>query len=117
MQFIVLAAIIPDAQEENVMKIAKEAGAGSVTILHGKHIGLKEKKVFFGLTLEENVSVLLFVLPKRVSTMIFKKLKLVLDTENKVHRNGMLFTFPLTHLAGLDVDEIDFFEEEIKNEL
>ncbi|MDX1809033.1 MAG: transcriptional regulator [Sulfurospirillaceae bacterium] len=117
MQFIVLAAIIPDAQEENVIKIAKEAGAGSVTILHGKNIGLKEKKVFFGLTLEENVSVLLFILPKRVSTVIFKKLKHELDMDSKENRNGMLFTFPLTHLAGLDVDEIDFFEEEIKNEL
>jgi hypothetical protein len=31
------------------------ARKGSVTILHGKNIGLKEKKVFVGLTLEDNI--------------------------------------------------------------
>ncbi len=118
MQFIVLAAIVPDAQEENVMKIAKEAGAGSATILHGKTIGLKEKKVFFGLTLEENVSILLFILPKRISVITFKRLKEELKPgEEEDAQNGMVFTFPLTHLSGLNIDEIDFFEEEIKNEL
>jgi len=60
MQFIILATIVPDAKEEETIEIAKKAGAGSVTILHGKNIGLEEKKVFFGLTLEENVSVLYF---------------------------------------------------------
>ena len=55
MKFTALVAVIQDSNEEEAIKIAKEAGAGSVTILHGKNIGLKEKKVFFGLTLEENV--------------------------------------------------------------
>ncbi len=117
MQFIILAAIIPDAQEESVIEIAKNAGAGSVTIVHGKNIGLEEKKVFFGLTLEENVSVLLFVLPKRISASVFKILKNELKLDDKENKNGLVFTFPLTHLAGIDTDEIELFEEEIKNTL
>ena len=117
MQFIVLCAIIPDAQEEKVIEITKKAGAGSVTIIHGKNIGLKEKKVFFGLTLEENVSVLLFILPNQISNSIFKVLKTELKLENKNSSNGIVFTFPLTHLAGLDLDEIELFEEEVKNKL
>ncbi len=117
MQFIILGVITPDAQEENVIEIAKKTGAGSVTILHGKNIGLEEKKVFFGLTLEENVSVLLFILPKKISISIFKTLKKELNLDNKENKNGIIFTLPLTHLAGLDIDEIELFEEEIKNEL
>jgi len=117
MQFIVLAVIVPDAKEEETIEIAKKAGAGSVTILHGKNIGLEEKKVFFGLTLEENVSVLLFILPKKISNTVFKSLKKELNLENGQSNNGIVFTFPLTHLAGLDTDEIELFEEEIKNEL
>ncbi len=117
MQFVILCAIIPDAQEEEVIEITKKAGAGSVTIVHGKNIGLKEKKVFFGLTLEENVSVLLFILPKKISTSIFKTLKTKLLLDEKDHSNGIVFTFPLTHLAGLNTDEIELFEEEVINEL
>ena len=117
MQFIVLAVIIPDAKEEETIEIAKKAGAGSVTILHGKNIGLEEKKVFFGLTLEENVSVLLFILPQKISNTVFKSLKKELKIGNEQSNNGIVFTFPLTHLAGLDTDEIELFEEEIKNEL
>jgi len=117
MQFVVLCAIIPDAQEEKIIEVTKKAGAGSVTIIHGKNIGLKEKKVFFGLTLEENVSILLFILPKKISTSIFKVLKTELKLDNKNSADGIVFTFPLTHLAGLDTDEIELFEEEVKNEL
>ncbi|MCF6173304.1 MAG: transcriptional regulator [Campylobacteraceae bacterium] len=117
MQFIILGVIIPDAQEENAIEIAKRKGAGSVTILHGKNIGLKEKKVFFGLTLEENVSVLLFILPGKISTMIFKELRKELNIDAKDDKNGIIFTLPLTHLAGLEIDEIELFEEEVKNKL
>jgi len=117
MQFIVLAVIVPDAQEEHTIEIAKKAGAGSVTILHGKNIGLEEKKVFFGLTLEENVSILLFILPQKISNTVFKALKKELNIDDQKNKNGIVFTFPLTHLAGIDTDELELFEEEVKNEL
>ncbi len=117
MQFVVLTAIVPDAKEEETIAIAKKAGAGSVTILHGKNIGLEEKKVFFGLTLEENVSVLLFIMPKKISTMIFKEIKKNLNLDDKENSNGILFTFPLTHLAGIDTNEIELFEKEVEDVL
>ena len=57
MKFTALIVIVQDKDEEAAIEAAKEAGAGSVTILHGRSIGLEEKKVFFGLTLEENVGI------------------------------------------------------------
>ncbi len=113
MKFIALVAIIQDKDEEAAIKVAKEAGAGSVTILHGKNIGLEEKKVFFGLTLEENVSVLLFVLPRRLSMKVMKALRTTFDLDN--HENsGLAFTLPLSHVAGLDTQELHKFEDNIK---
>ena len=113
MKFIALIAIIQDKDEEAAIKVAKEAGAGSVTILHGKNIGLEEKKVFFGLTLEENVSVLLFVLPRRLSMKVMKTLRETFDLDN--HENsGLAFTIPLSHVAGLDTQELHKFEDDIK---
>lgn len=113
MKFTALIAVIQDKDEEEAIKVAKEAGAGSVTILHGKNIGLKEKKVFFGLTLEENVSALLFILPRKLSLKVMKSLRVSFDLDN--HENsGFAFTMPLSHVAGLDTDELHKFEDDIK---
>ena len=117
MKFVSLIAIVPDSKEEEAIDIAKQAGAGGVTILKGKSIGLEEKKVFFGLTLEENVSLLLFILPQRLSMKVFKAFRKQLNLHNDDNSNGMVFTFPLTHLSGMESKEVELFEKEIMEEL
>ena len=113
MKFTALVAVIQDKDEEAAIEEAKQAGAGSVTILHGKTIGLEEKKVFFGLTLEENVSVLLFVLPRKLSMKVMRVLREKFDLDNP-ENGGLAFTLPLTHVAGLDTKELHKFESDIK---
>jgi hypothetical protein len=114
MKFTALVTIIPDSEEEKAIAIAKEAGAGGVTIFQGKNIGLKEKKVFFGLTLEENVSVLFFVLPRRLSMKVMRALRKELDMDNP-ENTSMALTIPLSHVAGLDTEELHHFEQDIKH--
>ena len=116
MKFTALVAIIEDKDEEAAIDVAKEAGAGGVTIIHGKNIGLEEKKVFFGLTLEENVSVLLFVLPRKLSIKVMKAIRQKFDLDN-AQNGGLVFTLPLSHVAGLDVNELHKFEDDIKSML
>ena len=116
MKFTALVAIIQDKDEEKAIQIAKEAGAGSVTILHGRTIGLEEKKVFFGLTLEENVSMLFFVLPRKLSMKVMRALRQEFDLDNPENR-GMAFSLPLSHVAGLDTHELHQFEDNIKTML
>jgi len=114
MKFTALITIIQDKDEEAAIEAAKEAGAGSVTILHGRSIGLEEKKVFFGLTLEENVSVLLFVMPRKISMQVMRVLRKEFDLDNP-ETSGMAFTIPLSHVAGLDTKELHKFEHDIKS--
>lgn len=116
MKFTALIAVIADKDEEAAIEVAKGHGAGSVTILHGKSIGLEEKKVFFGLTLEENVSALLFVLPRRLSIQVMKSLREEFDIDNPENA-GFAFTLPLSHVAGLDNKELHKFEDDIKSML
>ena len=114
MKFTALVAVIQDKDEEEAIKVAKEAGAGSVTIMHGKNIGLEEKKVFFGLTLEENVSVLLFIMPRRVSMRVMQAIRKSFDLDNP-DNSGLAFTIPLSHVAGLDTKELHKFEHSIRH--
>jgi len=116
MKFTALITIIEDKDEEKAIAVAKEAGAGGVTIIHGKNIGLEEKKVFFGLTLEENVSVLLFVLPRKLSLKVMRAIRAEFNMD-EAGNSGMAFTFPLSHVAGLDTDELHKFEDNIKTML
>ena len=114
MQFVVLVAFIPQEEEERGVEIAKKAGAGAVKILNARHIGLEEKKIFFGLTLEEPMSLLLFILPKKVSLKVLKALKEGLDIAS-LENNSLVFTMPLEHVVGINKEELKKFEDEIKN--
>jgi hypothetical protein len=116
MKFTALVTIVQDKDEEAAIETAKKAGAGSVTIINGKNIGLEEKKVFFGLTLEENVSLLLFVLPRKISMHVMKVLREEFDLDNP-ESMGLAFTVPLSHVAGMDTKELHKFEDEIKSML
>ena len=116
MKFVALIAVVPEEQEQKAITTAKEAGAGAVTILRGRNLGLKEKKIFFGLTLEENVSLLLFILPRRISMSIMKALRKGLDIDN-TDNSSLIFTLPLGHVTGLNMQELHKFENEIKNTL
>lgn len=115
MKFSVLVAILAEKLEEQAIDVARRSGAAGVTILGGKGIGAKEKKTFFGLTVEGSQSVLVFVLQKKLSVQVLKNISSELDLQES--SRGVVFTLPLEHIAGIDRTQIDQFEDRIKNEL
>ncbi|OOG24062.1 transcriptional regulator [Thioalkalivibrio denitrificans] len=115
MKFAVLVAILAEELEEKAIDSAKKGGAGGVTILDARGIGNEEKKTFFGLTYEGSQSVLIFVLEKKLSVSILKKL--TRDLELDKHSKGVVFTIPLEHIAGIDVGQIERFEERIRDDI
>lgn len=114
MKFVALVAVVPEEREEEAIAIAKEAGAGAVSIIHARMLGLKEKKIFFGLTLEENMTVLHFILPRRLARKVMKALAKGLDMESR-ENHSLAYTMPLEHVVGLNIDELEKFEHEVKN--
>lgn len=115
MKFSVLVAILAEELEEQAIDVARRSGAGGVTILGAKGIGAKEKKTFFGLTVEGSQSVLVFVLEKKLSVQVLKNLSLELSLQTS--SRGVVFTLPLEHIAGIDLTQIHQFEDRIKNEI
>lgn len=115
MKFAVLVAILAENLEEKAIDVARKAGAGGVTILDARGIGGKEKKTFFGLTYEGSQSALVFVLEKKLSLAVMKALRDELDL--KSHSHGVVFTVPLEHIAGIDLRQVERFEERIKDDI
>ncbi len=116
MQFEVLVSIVSEDLEEETIKCLKESGAGGVTTIKGHALGLKEKKIFFGLTLEDNVSIILTILPKKLIMPILKALRKELNLEDDSKEGqSLVFTLPISHLMGINTDEIELFESEVKD--
>jgi hypothetical protein len=115
MKFSVLVAILAEELEEQAIDVARRSGAGGVTILGAKGIGAKEKKTFFGLTVEGSQSVLVFVLEKKLSVQVLKNLSLELGLQTS--SRGVVFTLPLEHIAGIDLTQIHQFEDRIKDDI
>jgi hypothetical protein len=115
MKFAVLVAIIADDLEEKAIDVAKQAGAGGITLLDARGIAAKQKKTFFGLTYEGAQTVLICVLERKLSLTVMKalKVKLELATNSK----GVVFTVPLDHMAGIDTRQLESFEELVKDEI
>lgn len=114
MKFSLLIAIVDEAIEDEAIDIAKAHGAGGVTTLKGSGIGLNEKKTFFGLTYERAESVLIFVLEKHASIKVMKALKLGLELDKS--SKGMVMTMPIEHLAGIPMQQVERFQNQIKEE-
>lgn len=115
MKFSVLVAILAEELEEKAIEVARATGAGGVTIMGGRGIGAQKKKTFFGLTFEGSQSVLVFVLEKKLSLAVLKALNQALDLRSDTR--GVVFTLPLEHLAGIDLRQIQQFEERLKDDI
>lgn len=115
MKFSVLVAIVADEMEDKAITVAREAGAGAVTLLNARGIAGDEKKTFFGLTYEGAQSVLIFVLEKKLSLHVLKALTRDLNLDEDTR--GIALTFPLEHVGGMDIREIDQFTRKIEDEI
>ena len=115
MKFSVLVAILAEDLEEKAVDIAREAGAGGITIMDARGVGIEEKKTFFGLTYEGSQSVLLMVMEKKTSLAVLKALTQQLDLANS--SKGVTFTIPLEHIAGIDMQQVSRFQERVKDDI
>ena len=116
MKFSVLVAIVPEEQEQECVDTARELGAGGITVLAGRGISNTARKTFFGLTYDGSQSVLLMVLEKGLSLDILRAIQTILMPDQADSR-GLVFTLPLEHLGGIDLSQVEKFEQHLKDSL
>ena len=67
MKFALLIAIVAEELEGKAIEVARNAGAGGLTIMRARGTGAEEKKTFFGLTYQGSQTVLICILEKKLS--------------------------------------------------
>jgi nitrogen regulatory protein PII len=111
MEFTMVVAIVAEEHEDLSIDIAKANGAGGVTILSGRGLGLGNKMTFMGLTYERSESVLLFVMEKSSSLKVINAMTDELELEKS--GNGLILSFPIEHLAGIPEKQLRKFQENL----
>lgn len=75
MHFKLIIAFIEDDKTEQVMKAAREGGATGATVInHARGEGMEQTRTFFGLSLETQRDVVLFLVEEHLSRKILEKI-------------------------------------------
>ena len=80
MHFKLIITFVEDTKTDAVMDAAREAGATGATVINNaRGEGLKQSKTFFGLSLETQRDVLLFLVEEHMSRTIIEQIAEVED--------------------------------------
>lgn len=80
MHFKLLLVFVEDSKTDQVMKAARDAGATGATVINNaRGEGVNKSKTFFGLTLETQRDVLLFIVEEHLSRKILETISRVAE--------------------------------------
>jgi len=112
MNFKLIIAMIKTDVTDQIVTAAKAAGGTGATIIPARGTGIHEAKTFFGLTLEVQTDVVLFLLEASLVAA-------VLDSIYKAGRlkeagTGIAFVIDVEHAAGLE-SQLEHFRRAAEN--
>jgi len=80
MHFKLLLVFVEDSKTDSVMKAARDAGATGATVINNaRGEGVNKTKTFFGLTLETQRDVVLFIVEEHLSRKILETISSVAE--------------------------------------
>jgi len=116
MHFKLIIALVDDDKTDAVMDAAREAGATGATVInHARGEGLKKSKTFFGMTLETQRDMLLFMVEEHLSRKILEKIARIGDFETK-HGAGIAFQIDVEDAVGV-AQQVRSLTEVVEDEL
>jgi nitrogen regulatory protein PII len=84
MHFKLIICFVEDSKTDSVMQAAREAGAtGSTIINNARGEGIEKSKTFFGLNLETQRDVILFLVEEHLSRQILETIERAGEFDNK----------------------------------
>jgi nitrogen regulatory protein PII len=74
MHFKLIIALVEDNTTDSILDAARQAGATGATVInHARGEGIEKSKTFFGLTLETQRDMLMFLVEEHISRSIMEK--------------------------------------------
>ncbi len=113
MKFKLIIAFIEDTKTDKIMQAARDAGATGATIVSdARGEGLKPQHTFFGLNLETQRNMLMFIVEEHLGRTILEKISDV-GGFKKTPGSGIAFQINIEDAVGLET-QIHAIEECMK---
>lgn len=109
MRFKIILASVKPVLTDKIVDAAKDAGATGATIIPARGTGIHEAKTFFGLSLEAQTDIIMFLLEENMVDKILRTIGEV-GKFNKPG-TGIAFVLPVDQVIGLE-SQMDRFKEE-----
>ena len=101
MHFKLLIALVEDDKTDAVMKAARESGATGCTVINqARGEGLQKTKTFFGLSLETQRDMLLFLVEEHLSRKILETIEIKGEFDAKPG-TGIAFQIDVEDAVGV----------------
>jgi len=113
MRFKLIIATVKTDVTDRIVSAAKEAGATGATITLSRGTGIHEAKTFFGLTLEAQTDMVIFLLEEHLVEAVMKAIREAGHFEKP--GTGIAFVLPVDQVAGLE-SQMERFKEKIREE-
>ncbi len=116
MHFKLLLAFTDDNKTNAVMKAAREAGATGATIINNaRGEGLKEAKTFFGLSLETQRDMLLFLVEEHMARHILETIAEAGEFESEPG-SGIAIQIDVEDAVGV-TGQVELLQEKVEEEI
>ena len=116
MRFKLIMALVDEAQTEDILKAAREAGAtGCSVITSARGEGLKPEKTFLGLDLAEARDLMLFLVAEPLSRDILETIAAVGQFDDKPG-TGIAFQLDIEDAVGLS-SQMETLTQEIEEQI
>ena len=112
MRFKIILATVKTDITDRIVDAAKNAGATGATIISARGTGIREAKTFFGLSLEAQTDIILFLLEENLIDTILK----TIGEAGQFNKpgTGIAFVVPVEQVIGLE-SQIEQFEKAARN--
>lgn len=116
MHFKLIIALLEDDKTDAVMQAAREEGAtGATVISQARGEGLKQAKTFFGLSLETQRDMVLFLVEEHLSRKILEKIAKVGEFDDRPG-TGIAFQIDVEDAVGVAL-QVRKLSEVVEEEL
>jgi len=101
MHFKLLIALVEDSKSDRVLDAARETGATGATVInHARGEGLQASKTFFGLALETQRDMLMFLVEEHLSRQILETIAKVAEFD-ECPGTGIAFQIDVEDAVGV----------------
>lgn len=107
MQFKIILASVKTDLTDKIVDAAKLSGATGATIIPARGTGIREAKTFFGLSLEAQTDIIMFLLEESLITGVLKAIGTVGQFDKP--GTGIAFVLPVDQVIGLE-SQIESFK-------